>query len=90
MKKVFKYELSFSDPVSIPEFSQVVHAGMQNGKPFLWAEVHDGDTSVNSRVSYVICATGQALPELATHVKTFFDGDFVWHLYSVITNKRSV
>ena len=90
MKMVFKYELSFSEPVSIPEFSEVVHAGIQDGKPFLWAEIYAGDNSVNQRVSYVVCATGQALPELATHVKTFFYDNDVWHLYRVINHVKGV
>jgi hypothetical protein len=83
MRKVFKYELSFSEPVSIPRFSQVVHAGIRGDKPFLWAEIDDENTIVNSSVKYAIFATGQKLPDIATHVKTFFDDDYVWHLYRV-------
>ena len=84
MKKVFKYELKHGEAIKLPKSHEVVHAGMQNAKPYIWAEVYCEDSPICERLGYVICATGQELPPFACHVKTIMDGPFVWHVYRII------
>lgn len=83
IKRVLKYELSLTEPVSIPEFSTVVHAAVKDGKYYVWAEVQN-EKYINEKFGLVIFGTGKILPEISTHIKTFIDGDYVWHVYSVL------
>ena len=85
MKKVFKYELKHDGVTKLPRSHEVVHADMQNGVPYIWAEVYADEEVMCKRIGYVICGTGQPLPAMACHVKTIMDGPYVWHVYRIIS-----
>lgn len=52
---------------------------MQNGSPYLWAEVHPDSTVRDALVTCI--GTGWDAPDDMEYLGTVLDGDFVWHFY---------
>ena len=77
-KTIYKYplkrltELTLRDP-------KVVHVAMQHDEPFVWIEHVIGFT--NTKLTLRVIGTGQKVPEGTTHVGTFLDRAYVWHVY---------
>jgi hypothetical protein len=77
---VYKYPV---DEVKMPRGAKVVHVGEQGGKPFLWALV-DPDQPEEER-TFIVLGTGQAVNgELWSHVGTFQQPPFVWHVFELV------
>jgi hypothetical protein len=81
MKTIYKYQFEISSVIEIlmPEKSQVVHVGLQNSIPCIWAEVPKSNINIVRR--FGIFGTGHDIPDSCEHIATFIDGNFVWHLY---------
>lgn len=85
MKRIFKYPLSWEQStdratVAMPSAASLIHYGNDPlGVPCIWAEVDELD-GVETRVVRVV-ATGQPVPSGFTHVQSFKDGTFIWHIY---------
>jgi len=59
--------------------AKFIHFDMQNGTPTLWAEI---DSLVEvEEWRFRIHGTGHQIPSGSTHVGTYLDGQFVWHVY---------
>ena len=56
-----------------------VKLGMQYGSLYMWVE---HDTYGSSLLEAQVVATGQAVDFSYNHIDTYFDGDYVWHLYT--------
>lgn len=84
MRVVFKYPLKnlSKNTLEIPKYAKYLRVAMQNGNPFLWAEI-DTDMPKVLRV-FQVCATGQPIPDGFLHVGSFEDGMFIWHLYEEV------
>lgn len=70
----------------MPRNAEVLHVGVQEQegeKPktrvVIWALV-DPDATEEER-HFLLIATGQAVPDEARHLGTFFMGPYVWHLF---------
>lgn len=85
MKTVWKYEIrgGLKTPVPLPDGAKVVHAGLDpTGAPCVWAEV---DTEAKTKkTTFFLIGTGHEIPDKTTHLGSFIDGPFVWHVYSII------
>ena len=79
MSMVFKHDLSHFHQMLIPS-GKVVLAGAQNGNPYVWV-IGDGGRGRYMRVF----ATGQEIPEGWTHVYSFQDSAYVWHVFEYPT-----
>lgn len=85
-KVVHKYPLRLTNgaqSVELPYKAKILHFGMQDGKPMMWAS-HVVDEGTMKRTRYFrIIGTGHEICELATHKGTCFDDPYVWHLFEI-------
>lgn len=86
MLTVYKYPLLFSSApqlVKMPRDSSVVEVGLDAVRTVcIWAEVDTAAPIVTVPVR--IFPTGaEVLGAGFTHIGTFFDGPYVWHVYAV-------
>lgn len=90
MKIIWKFSFKISDNVSIdmPEGAEILHVEMQGTLPSIWALV-DSDKLKVSRPFRVV-GTGHMIPDEATlsHVATFQDPPFVWHLFEPLESAK--
>lgn len=87
MKKIFKYPLQVNDSftLQLPAGSRILHLGVQDGHPALWAEVHQ-DNPAEVRQFHCV-GTGHILPEDdRVHLGTIIVSGWVWHYYESIYN----
>jgi len=86
-RTVWKFPLTEPSPFSLrlPVGAKVLHVAEQHGTSTLWAEVacdDDFQAAFEERTFYVV-GTGDRIPdEAGSHVATWFDDPFVWHLYA--------
>lgn len=73
---------------SLPQHSQILHFGFQNGEPFIWVlhpvDYEDPDFPVNLQdYHFKIYGTGHTIqePHKLVHIQTAFNPPFVWHLF---------
>lgn len=93
MRTIYKYPLGITDEfwLSLPKDAEILHIGVQEGMPMLWAIV-DPEAVWDSRRLLVV-GTGHLLPDGAsklTHVSTFQEGPFVWHVFEPLRGNGSV
>lgn len=83
MKAMLKYHLELDGQSHLlpPLPEAVKHVGEQNGAVTLWAEASESDAPGPPETYYRVFATGEPVPESYSHVGTFQDGQFVWHIY---------
>lgn len=81
MRSIHKYSmLDWTDELKMPRGARVVHVALQHDRPTLWAEV-DTDVELVPR-GVAVVGTGLPIPgDGASHVGTFHDGGWVWHVY---------
>lgn len=85
MRAIWKFPLRITDhfTVIMPFGAKLLHVGLDpSGAPCVWAEV-DTDAPAQERLLAIV-GTGNsmfALPDHATHVGSFVDRGFMWHLY---------
>lgn len=76
MKTVWKYTINFAFTALT---GPVVHVGLDpSGTPCVWIE---GDPEKLMDRLFEVVGTGQRVPVDGTHVGSWVDGAFVWHLY---------
>ena len=82
---IWKFQFEIGDIVRIdmPVGAKVLHVESQHGVPCMWALV-DPHSPTQAR-DFRIFGTGHhidsSMLELLTHVATFQQGSFVWHLF---------
>ena len=87
-KVIHKYSIQICDSfrMLLPCESEILHAGMQDGTPCMWVKLNKDEREVEER-RFAIIGTGhgfgQGEPEYYEHIKTFFDRQFVWHLFEI-------
>jgi len=88
MKTVLRYRLPQAlgeHEIELPFGAQPLSVQMQDGRPYLWAEVDDGNELESRRI--VMSGTGHALPwDDDTHLEwqhigTVLDEPHVWHYF---------
>lgn len=86
MKQVWKYSLAtFPEGIAeieMPAYAEVVHVGLQDRTPTIWAVV-DPDAKRKELRRFKIYGTGHGIRENAKHVGTWFQGPYVWHLFEI-------
>ena len=88
MKAVWKFPFGFQDTVKInlPVFAEILHVADQAGVPTMWCLVDDkyklanGVLPVEEKTFY-IRGTGHEVEENLQYHSTWFDREFVWHLF---------
>ncbi len=81
-RTIWKFPFEIRDRVTInmPRDAQILHVGLQDGTPTLWALV-DPDSSATDRIFYVF-GTGHQIAHVALeHVGTLLMPPFVWHIF---------
>ena len=82
MKTVWKYKIKINETfeLELPIGARIILIGLQHNDLCLWAEV---DTEVETEKRFFrIHGTGHPINEgFLNHIKSFIDGDFVWHIY---------
>ena len=77
MRTIWKYEIK--PQIEMPEGSEIIHVENQNGVPTLWALVCPNALPVQR--SFSIRGTGHPVDSILHHLKSWQDGQFVWHLF---------
>lgn len=90
MKTIYKYAINIG-PVNLvlmPRDAKLLTVQLQNGEPFIWAEVDNVNDDVFRHIG--IFGTGHALitsdvsdPSKVAYVGTFQQDGFVWHVYDL-------
>lgn len=83
-KVIWKFNLDmYSDAITVPSGSNVIHFDLQHGKPTIWIEVIPDNEPVTLKVVGV--PTGGQIPVNSQHIKTiqYDNGSFVLHYYYV-------
>lgn len=84
-RSVWKFEIEITDAFTIPmpEGAKPLYVAVQDGKPFLWAEVDP--TAEPEYRRFFVCGTGHPVPPGVAYLGSFmvYDGRFVGHLYTV-------
>ena len=83
--RVWKYRIQRADRFDIPLPEDAVILGADGGRgdgPEMWALV-DPDAPLVTR-TFVLTGTGHDVPDDVSHVATFRDGFFVWHLWEAV------
>lgn len=84
MKTIYKYKIDTDSPkfsIDMPIGWKFIRAQLQNGNPFLWAEVKDG--VAKKEVHFQLFGTGHEISDDATYLTTYDQGPFVLHLYQL-------
>lgn len=84
MRKIYKYDLPVMDvaEVSLPAGAEILKIEAQRGMACLWALIDDLQRP--EKRTFLIVGTGNPVPDEATketHVATFQQGPFVWHVF---------
>jgi hypothetical protein len=86
MKTIHKYPISNGVfELKIPAGAKILDAFVQDGEPFLWAEVETFNQLQTER--FMTLGTGHPFPSSVrsyTYISTFQDGPYIWHLYQII------
>ena len=78
--KIHKYTLE-NEYINMPIGCKIIHVDYQNDIITLWCEINDSMTV--AKHYFQVVGTGQDVPRNGKHIKTLFDGPFVWHLYRI-------
>lgn len=80
-RAIFKYpvQVTFEFTLVLPKGAEVIHVDKQDGVPTMWI-LHDLDREAELRTFYVV-GTGTHVPVDTTHLGTWQDPPFVWHLF---------
>ena len=81
MRTVWKFPLNFGmTEIEVGADARVVHVGLDpQDAPRVWVE----HTHPGPRTTMRLSMVGTGYPVEGTHVGTFFDGPFVWHVYKL-------
>ena len=90
MKKVFKYDVSIDDyqTIEMPKDSEILKAGVQNGKMVLWVLVDPEDDKEQRR--FRLTGTGHKITDDEAgklhYIGTFllYGGSLVFHLFEIL------
>ena len=89
MRTIWKFELNVgSNKVKMPEASEVLAVGEQEGKIMLWAEV-DGKSGLTER-PFLVTGTGDEIDnelvlDYTGTVKIRFERvDYIWHVFEIL------
>lgn len=82
MKIIYKYPImGAADRIEMPKGASILHAGLQEGRIHIWAEVDKNSQEKEFR-HIMVFGTGYAFPDIqCEHIATFQDGPFVRHVY---------
>jgi len=83
MHTIYKYPIQITDRqiIELPNHSKIVHVGLDpEGNPCLWAEVDTDEYGFLELILFVV-GTGRPTPPATTHLGSFVQGSFVWHVY---------
>lgn len=90
MKKIWKFDLHNANTpeqpdifhFEMPKGAKVIHLGNDpNGQECVWVEFDvTQETNLVPRM-FQIFGTGHLVPPLSTHLRSWINGPFVWHLY---------
>ena len=83
MKTISKYGLAIADEqiVMMPSLSHPKHVAMQNGEPYLWAEVLDHLLIYEHRRIFIIATGAQIPPKAVEYIGTCHGDLCSWHVY---------
>lgn len=80
MKTIFKYPINhYGMPLQMPKGAVVIHVAVKNMVPCLWALVETGNQKEERR--FFVFGTGHLIPDGLTHVGTWQELPYVWHLF---------
>lgn len=82
MNTIFKYDLR--KPVKVPEQYKVLTANLHGDHKCVWIQ-HDSEREEMFELTFMVYGTGWSIPENpGIYVNTYFDDQFVWHVYYVV------
>lgn len=82
MRTIYKYPFKVADDITIemPVGAVILHAEVQAGTATMWAQVDP--RAVKTYRRFRVIGTGHPFdPDRLTHVGTFQQPPFVWHLF---------
>ena len=84
MRKIYKYKLG-EGAIVVHGHYNIIHTEVQNGAVTVWIEQYLKGSKYS--LEFDVIGTGHEIPEAATHIKTWIDAPYVWHLYQVSENE---
>lgn len=86
MRTIYKYKLELKETqrVSMPAYSQIIKAGVQDNEIYIWAII-DTDKELLDKLIRIV-GTGNstdAMTQANYHIDTVFMGSFVWHIFDL-------
>jgi hypothetical protein len=84
MKTIWKFPFRTAETVTIemPSGAHILHVGMQDGTPCLWALVDTEEPPIS--ISFRIHGTGRPVDEQGiNYIGTYFQDMFVWHVFLI-------
>lgn len=84
---IYKYPLSLraSSELTMPAPGRIVHVAMQAGDPYVWAIVWPDCGETITRKLRIIGTGHEYDPTGLTHIATFQQPPFVWHVFEEMT-----
>lgn len=84
-KTIWKFKVE--PTIAMPIGARIIHVGhtraiQARGELMLWAEV-PLDPGEREERRFQVFGTGHSIPESATHLYTWCEGVYVWHLYEL-------
>lgn len=81
MRRVLKWPIEVEDvfALRLPIDSEVIHVDLQDGEPFMWT-LGPASSDTEERI-FFICGTGSPVQDDWTHLASFQQPLFVWHLF---------
>lgn len=85
MKVIWKFPMTSDNPENIfqmPAGAKIVFVDHQGGVLTMWVECDS--SAPREKREFDVYGTGQEIvPDMATHLYSWQEGPFVWHLYEV-------
>jgi hypothetical protein len=83
---IYKYELEVADiqKISMPRDAEILSAGTQGEKVFIWAGVNPYKEKEERFFKIVGTGHGQYEPRTTEFLGTIFAGQYVWHIFEVV------
>jgi len=84
MKAIYKYQFPIADnfELEFPDGYEIIHVGLQNNTPTLWAIV-SLETKETVKHSFSVIGTSDEFETKGEYIATFFQEQFVGHLFKI-------
>lgn len=81
-RTIHKHEIKDAFALQLPAGWKPLMVAMQGSTPRLWVELDTDDEELWEH-HFQVFGTGHDLPGFGSHIGSWIDGPYVWHLYQL-------